>query len=131
MSNIHNPVRQADETQEAYKIRRKASNEASKANSQIGQGGRTTRNIVRDQIREKGRMKYVAGSYGLGKVMMSNKKEVYLTPEDFNTLVDTYSGNKDFNTYTVAARPILKARETQIPPRRFEDNENIYIEVKE
>lgn len=63
---LHTPERQADETQEAYKIRRKASNEASKANSQIGQGGRTTRNIVRDQLREKGQMKYVAGSYGKG-----------------------------------------------------------------
>ena len=65
-SNIHNPVRQEGETFEAYKVRRKESNLQAKENSQIGQGGRTTRNIVRDQIREKGQMKYVAGSYGKG-----------------------------------------------------------------
>lgn len=64
--NIHNPVRQADETFEAYKARRKASNEAAKENSQIGQGGKTTRELTRMQLRENGRMKYLAGSYGRG-----------------------------------------------------------------
>lgn len=64
--NIHNPVRQEGETFEAYKARRKESNLQAKENSQIGLGGRTTRNIVRDQIRAEGKMKLVAGSYGKG-----------------------------------------------------------------
>ena len=64
--NIHNPVRQEDETFEAYMARRKESNLQAKENSQIGQGGRTTRNIVRGQIRAEGKMKFVAGSYGKG-----------------------------------------------------------------
>lgn len=74
-NNLHTPERQVDKTQEVYKIRRKASNEASKANSQIGQGGRTTRSIVRDQIREKGQMKHVAGSYGKGLRNWINRKQ--------------------------------------------------------
>lgn len=65
-NNIHNPVRQPDETQEAYKARRKESNLQAKVNSQIGQGGKTTRELARMQLRENGRMKYLAGSYGRG-----------------------------------------------------------------
>ena len=65
-NNIHNPVRQADETFEAYKARRKESNLQVKENSQIGQGGKTTRELARMQLRENGRMKYLAGSYGRG-----------------------------------------------------------------
>ena len=64
--NIHNPARQEGEAFEAYKARRKESNLQAKENSQIGLGGRTTRNIVRDQIRAEGKMKFVAGSYGKG-----------------------------------------------------------------
>ncbi len=64
--NIHNPVRQADETFEAYKVRRKASNEAAKENSQIGNGGYNTRKANRNEARSKGHMKYLAGSYGRG-----------------------------------------------------------------
>lgn len=75
MNNIHTPERQADETQEAYKIRRKASNEASKANSQIGQGGRNTRSAVRDEMREEGTMKYMAGSYGKSLRNWINRKQ--------------------------------------------------------
>lgn len=75
MSNIHNPIRQQDETQEAYKARRKESNLQAKENSQIGQGGRTTRNIVRDQIRSEGKMKLVAGSYGKGLRNWINQKQ--------------------------------------------------------
>lgn len=66
MNNIHNPARYADETQEAYKARRKASNEAAKENSQIGKGGYNTRKVNRDEARSEGRMKYLAGSCGLG-----------------------------------------------------------------
>lgn len=66
MSNIHNPLRQLDETQESYKARRKESNLQAKENSQIGQGGKTTRELTRNQFRENGRMKYIAGSYGKG-----------------------------------------------------------------
>lgn len=65
-TNIHNPVRQEGETFEAYKARRKQSNQAAKANSQIGQGGKTTRELTRSQLREDGKMKYVAGAYGKG-----------------------------------------------------------------
>ena len=65
-TDIHNPVRQQDETQESYKARRKESNLQVKENSQIGRGGRATRNIVRDQIRAEGKMNLVAGSYGKG-----------------------------------------------------------------
>lgn len=64
--NIHNPARYADETFEAYKARRKASNEAAKENSQIGKGGYITRKANRDEARSKGHMKYLAGSYGRG-----------------------------------------------------------------
>lgn len=64
--NIQNPARYADETQEAYKSRRKESNDEAKENSQIGQGGKTTRELTRNQLRENGRMKYIAGSYGKG-----------------------------------------------------------------
>ena len=63
-ASIHNPVRQEDETFEAYKARRKESNLQVKENSQIGQGGRNTRTAVRDEMREEGTMKYMAGSYG-------------------------------------------------------------------
>jgi hypothetical protein len=66
MSNIHNPVRQSDESFEAYKIRRAESNAANKANSQIGKGGYNTRKMNRDKAREDGTMKYIAGSYGKG-----------------------------------------------------------------
>lgn len=65
-ATLHNPVRQPDETQEAYKARRKESNAQAKENSQIGQGGKTTRELTRNQIRNEGRMKYFAGSYGRG-----------------------------------------------------------------
>lgn len=64
--NIHNPARQSDETFEAYKVRRKASNEAVKENSQIGKGGYNTRKANRDEASSKGHMKYLAGSYGRG-----------------------------------------------------------------
>lgn len=76
--NIHNPVHQADETFEAYKARRKASNEAAKENSQIGQGGKTTRELTRMQLRENGRMKYLAGSYGRALRNWINQKQVVL-----------------------------------------------------
>ena len=75
MSNIHNPVRHSEESYADYKIRRKASNEASKANSQIGQGGRNTRSAVRDEMREEGTMKYMAGSYGKGLRNWINLKQ--------------------------------------------------------
>lgn len=64
--NIHNPARYADETFEAYKARRKASNEAAKENSQIGKGGYSTRKMTRDEVRTEGRMKYLAGSFSRG-----------------------------------------------------------------
>lgn len=73
--NIHNPVRQPDETFEAYKIRRKESNTAAKENSQIGQGGKTTRELTRMQLRENGRMKHIAGSYGKGLRNWINQKQ--------------------------------------------------------
>lgn len=73
--NIHNPVRQANETQEAYKARRKESNAQAKENSQIGQGGKTTRELTRMQLREDGRMKYIAGSYGKGLRNWINQKQ--------------------------------------------------------
>lgn len=73
--NIHNPVRQQDETQEAYKARRKESNAQVKENSQIGQGGKTTRELTRMQLRENGRMKYIAGSYGKGLRNWINQKQ--------------------------------------------------------
>lgn len=66
MNNIHNPVRQLDETQEQYKIRRKASNEAAKNNSQIGKGEHSTRKMARDKVRADGGMKYFAGAYSKG-----------------------------------------------------------------
>ena len=65
-TNIHSPVRQEGETFEAYKVRRKESNLQAKENSQIGKGGRNTRSVVRDEMREEGTMKYMAGSYGKG-----------------------------------------------------------------
>lgn len=73
--NIHNPARYADETFEAYKARRKESNLQVKENSQIGQGGKTTRELARMQLRENGRMKYLAGSYGRGLRNWINQKQ--------------------------------------------------------
>ena len=73
--NIHNPVRQEGETFEAYKARRKESNQASKDNAQVGQGGKTTRELTRMQLRENGRMKYIAGSYGRGLRNWINQKQ--------------------------------------------------------
>lgn len=66
MTSIHTPQRLENETFADYKNRRKASNQANKENSQIGQGGKTTRELTRAQIRNEGRMKYIAGSYGRG-----------------------------------------------------------------
>lgn len=64
--NTHNPVRYADESFEAYKSRRNESSDKAKENSQTGQGGKTTRELTRMQLRENGRMKHLAGSYGRG-----------------------------------------------------------------
>lgn len=74
-NNIHNPVRQSDESFEAYKARRKESNLQAKENSQIGQGGKTTRELTRNQLRNEGRMKYFAGSYGKGLRNWINQKQ--------------------------------------------------------
>lgn len=73
--NIHNPVRYTGESFEAYKARRKESNLQAKANSQIGQGGKTTRGLTRMQLRENGKMKHFAGSYGRGLRNWINQKQ--------------------------------------------------------
>ena len=75
MNNIHNPVRQPDETQEAYKARRKESNLQAKENSQIDKGGRNTRDTIRDEMRKEGTMKYMAGAYGRGLRNWINQKQ--------------------------------------------------------
>lgn len=65
-TTIHNPVRYAGESFEAYKIRRAESNATNKINSQTGKGGYNTRKMNRDKAREDGMMKHIAGSYGKG-----------------------------------------------------------------
>ena len=75
MNNIHTPERLKDETQEAYKARRKESNLQAKENSHIGKGGRNTRDIVRDEMRKEGTMKYMAGAYGRGLRNWINQKQ--------------------------------------------------------
>lgn len=65
MNNIHTPERLANESFEDYKARREESNQISKANSKIGIGGRSTRKTERNILRNEGRMKYVAGLFGL------------------------------------------------------------------
>lgn len=76
-NNLHTPQRLEGESFSDYKIRRKASKEVTKKNSQIGQGGYRTRKAMRDNIREEGKMKYVSGSFGRGirNLITANQKE--------------------------------------------------------
>lgn len=74
--NIHNPVRYEGESFEDYRSRRNESNAVAKANASIGQGKRTTRQMVRDRLRSEGKMKNVAGSYGKGLRNWINQKNV-------------------------------------------------------
>lgn len=75
VKNIHNPVRYEGESFEDYRNRRNESNAMAKANASIGQGKRTTRQMVRDRLRSEGKMKLVAGSYGKGLRNWINQKE--------------------------------------------------------
>lgn len=72
--NIHNPVRYEGESFEDYRNRRNTSNALAKANASIGQGKRTTRELVRAELRKEGKMKKVAGSYGKGLSNWINQK---------------------------------------------------------
>ena len=56
-NNLHTPQRLEGESFSDYKIRRKASKEVTKKNSQIGQGGYRTRK-ARCNIWVQGKMKY-------------------------------------------------------------------------
>lgn len=62
-SNLHIPQRLEGESFTDYKIRRLQSKEA---NAAITTGSRTTRQLIRDELRSKGRMKHFAGAYGKG-----------------------------------------------------------------
>lgn len=73
--NIHDPVRYEGESFEDYRNRRSESNALAKANASIGQGKRTTRQMVRDRLRSEGKMKNVAGSYGKGLRNWINQKQ--------------------------------------------------------
>ena len=75
-NNLHTPQRLEGESFTDYKIRRKASQEAVKKNSQIGQGGYRTRKAFRDNLRVEGKMKYAAGSFGRGirNLITANQK---------------------------------------------------------
>jgi len=73
--NIHNPARYEGESFEDYRSRRNESNAMAKANASIGQGKRTTRQLVRDRLCSEGKMKLVAGSYGKGLRNWINQKE--------------------------------------------------------
>lgn len=73
--NIHNPVRYEGESFEGYRTRRNESNAMAKANASVGQGKRTTRQLVRARLRSEGKMKNVAGSYGKGLRNWINQKQ--------------------------------------------------------
>lgn len=75
VKNIYNPFRYEGESFEDYRSRRNESNAMAKANAGIGQGKRTTRQLVRDRLRSEGKMKFVAGSYGKGLRNWINQKE--------------------------------------------------------
>jgi hypothetical protein len=98
MANIHTPERQPGEDFAAYKERRAQSNAINRANRQIGRGGVSSRQQLRDSMRASGAMGKKTRAY------------VALTAAWASKVVPKWEGPRDeHGAYTVVGKDAVYA----------------------